>query len=103
MIRHLVFLRFPTDMPQASKDDLFTRLADLQGVIDGILDFGHRPNASPETAVRHGFGDMFWFDMTDEAARDAYLIHPEHQAVGRDLVAALRGGTDGIFVCDIEI
>ena len=35
--------------------------------------------------------------------RDAYLVDPVHQAIGGDIVAALDGGADGVFVCDIAL
>ena len=47
--------------------------------------------------------DMFWFDFRDVAVRDTYLADPTHQAIGARLVAALEGGADGVFVCDIEL
>ena len=103
MIRHFVFLRFPKDMPATQKQTLFGRLSALQTQLDGIVDFCHRPNISPETPVIHGFSDMFWVDFTDAAARDRYLSDPGHRAVGADLVASVTGGTDGIFVCDIKL
>ena len=42
-------------------------------------------------------------DFSDAAARDAYLIHPDHKAAGAKLVAALEGGRDGLMVFDIEV
>ncbi len=103
MIRHLVFLKFPETLPSVEKQALFQRLSDLRGHLNGISDFGHKPNISPEDAVTHGFTDMFWVDFTDASARDAYLHDPTHQAVGADLVANVIGKTDGIFVCDIDL
>ncbi len=35
--------------------------------------------------------------------RDAYLAHPDHGRAGARLVAALQGGTDGLFVLDFEM
>lgn len=103
MIRHLVFLKFPATRCEAEKQALFLRLSALREHLKGITGFGHRANISPETAVTHGFTDMFWVDFTDEAARDAYLDDPTHQAVGADLVASVTGGVNGIFVCDIAL
>ncbi len=61
-----------------------------------------RPNISPE-GLGQGFRDGFMMDFRDEAARDAYLIHPEHQAAGAKLVAALEGGIGGLIVFDIRV
>ena len=102
MIRHMVHLRFLNELTDVNKAALFEGLAALRGHLHGILDFQHRPNISPETPVVHGFTEMFWFDFADAASRDAYLVDPDHQAMGARLVAA-AGGPDGIMVCDIAL
>lgn len=103
MIRHLVHLRFREDVTADTRQALYERLAGLSGHIDGILDFQVRRNVSVETPLVRGFLDMFWFDFRDVAVRDIYLDDPVHQAIGGDIVAALEGGADGVFVCDIEM
>ncbi|WP_420857409.1 Dabb family protein [Marivivens marinus] len=103
MIRHLVHLRFRADVSQAEKQQLFDRLAGLADRIDGVLDFQHRANVSVETPLVRGFLDMFWFDFRDVSVRDAYLVDEVHQVIGADIVAALEGGAEGVFVCDVEI
>lgn len=103
MIRHLVHLRFRADVSQAEKQQLYDRLAAFSGRIDGVLDFQHRVNVSVETPLVRGFLDMFWFDFRDVSVRDAYLVDEVHQAIGADIVAALEGGAEGVFVCDVEI
>jgi hypothetical protein len=102
MIRHIVHLKFPPDFLTDTQDGLYAGLAALRGHLHGILDFQHRPNISPEAPVVHGFTDMFWFDFSDLASRDAYLADPDHQAMGARLVAAV-GGLDGVMVCDIAL
>ena len=103
MIRHLVHLRFQDAVAEATKLALYDRLAGLGSRIDGILDFQHRANVSVETALVRGFRDMFWFDLRDAAARDAYLADPVHLEIGGEIVARLDGGTEGVFVCDIDL
>jgi len=103
MIRHIVHLRFRSDVSEAVKQDLYARLAGLSGHIDGVLDFQSRANVSVETPLVRGFLDMFWLDFRDTDVRDVYLVDPEHQAIGGDIVAQLDGGADGVFVCDIEL
>src|SRR6056297_2382768 len=102
MIRHLVTLRFAATTPDAERQAIMDQLAALEPRIDGFLDFQVRRNISPETPVVRGFLDMFWIDFATEAARDAYLVHPEHKKAGARLVAALEGGVDGLFVYDFE-
>ena len=103
MIRHLVHLRFRSDVGRADKDALYAELAGLSGHIDGILDFQHRVNVSVETPLVRDFLDMFWFDFRDTAVRDTYLEDPMHQAIGGRIVEKLEGGAEGVFVCDIEV
>lgn len=99
MIRHFVHLR-PCD--GADLGPALQALAAFNGTMPGILAFETRDNVSPEIDVVRGFSQVFWFDFEDAAARDAYLVDPDHQAIGAQLVA-LCGGVNGIFVCDIEV
>ncbi len=103
MIRHLVFLRYRTEITEADKQALYDDLAGLSDRIEGIEDFQTRHNVSVEDPLVRGFRDMFWFDFRDTAVRDAYLVDEVHQAIGARIVAALDGGADGVFVCDIEL
>lgn len=103
MIRHHVFVRFPSDLDAAAVDAL---LAELHGVcepLDGVLDVRIGPNVSPEDPVVHGFRHGFVIDFATAADRDAYLVDEQHQAFGGRLVAAAEGGTDGILVFDLEV
>ena len=103
MIRHLVALRFRPDVDDAHKQRLYADLRALDQHIDGILDFQTRRNVSVETELVRGFQDLFWFDFRDEAARDAYLVHPAHQAVGAQIVEATQNGLEGVFVTDFKV
>ena len=103
MIRHIVALRFKMGTTAAVKEELYAALEDLGQYIDGILGFRSFQNVSIELPVVRGFSDLFWFDFRDIAVRDAYLIHPAHQAAGARLVAAMEGGVEGIFVFDVEV
>ena len=103
MIRHIVALKFPSEVTSVKKAELYRELAALSDHIDGILDFRTFANVSPEVPVVRGFHDAFWFDFRDAHVRDAYLEHPAHKAVGAKLVAAVQGGLEGIFVIDVEL
>ena len=102
MIRHIVALRFKSDTTAQTKASLYADLAALQAVIPGVLAFHAGPNVTVEPLSR-GFDDLFWFDVRDVAVRDAYLIHPAHQAIGARIVAATEGGTEGVFVFDVVV
>jgi hypothetical protein len=103
MIRHFVAVRFKDSVDQETRAAIFHELEALRTLISGVQGFHAGPNVSPETPVVHGFLDAFWFDFADEATRDAYLVHPAHQAVGAKLVANAEGGIDGILVVDLKV
>ena len=103
MIRHIVALRFRDGTPQATKDALYAALAGLDAHVEGILDFQSFTNVSVELPLVRGFNDLFWFDFRDLGVRDAYLVNPEHQAIGGRIVAELEGGADGVYVFDVAL
>lgn len=102
MIRHCVFVRFRAEVPETERNDIYADLAALKTVVDGFLAISYGANVSPE-GLHQGFRDGFTMDFVDEAARDAYLVHPAHQAAGARLVAALEGGRDGLIVFDLVV
>ncbi len=103
MIRHIVLLRFKQSVTAEAKAAHYAGLEALKGHIKGILGSHFGPNVSPEKPVIHGFADGFWFDFADEAARDAYLVDPAHQAAGAKLVADAEGGIEGLVVFDMKV
>ena len=103
MIRHIVALRFSSQVSETEKSDIYAALRNLCDQIDGVLDCRTFRNVSPEEPVVHGFLDAFWFDFRDAAARDAYLVHPAHQSVAMRIIAATEGGPEGVQVLDIEL
>lgn len=100
MISHCVFLRFKASVSEADKQALYQAIADLKLVVPGIVDVKAGPNVSPE-GLNGGFVDGFIVTFEDTKARDAYLNHPDHIAVGERLIAATDGGLSGILVFDL--
>lgn len=101
MLRHVVLLRFRPDIPREEIADMFAAVDALKPLVPGLLAFTGGRNVSPEGLARdytHGFT----VDFVDATARDAYLVHPAHQAAGARLVAAALGGVDGLIVLDFE-
>lgn len=101
-IRHCVFVRFSSDVPEAERSAIHADLEALRYVIEGMGKVQFGANVSPEPFAR-GFAHGFTIDFRDAAARDAYLVHEAHQRAGARLVAALEGGIEGLFVFDLQI
>jgi hypothetical protein len=102
MIRHCVFLHFRSDVSQAEKEGIWADLGALKALVSGFLALHVGANISPE-GLDKGFSEGFIIDFDGPAARDAYLVHPEHVKLGGRIVAALDGGVDGVLVYDIEV
>ena len=103
MIRHCVFIRFRDGVPTSDRQACYDDLAILCAKLPGALSFRSGVNVSPEVGMDKGFTEGFLIDFADAAARDAYLIHPEHQAIGGRIVSSAIGGPDGVFVFDLEV
>lgn len=103
MIRHIVLVRYRGHVPSHEREAIVAALAGLRDRVPGMLSIAGGSNVSVEPHVRHGFDDGFVIDFADEAARDAYLTDPEHQAIGARIVAATEGGAGGVVVFDIEL
>lgn len=102
MIRHIVLVRFRPEITAAEKSAIYGELESLRELVPGFLGMSYGPNVSLE-GLHQGFTEGFSMDFVDEAARDAYLVHPAHKAAGGRLVAALEGGRDGLVVFDIVV
>jgi Stress responsive A/B Barrel Domain len=102
MIRHIVLVNLRSDLSADEKGSLFAALAGLKVEIPGIVAFTAGANNSPE-ALNRGYSHGFTVDFVDAAARDAYLPHPDHVKVAKQLVAATQDGVEGILVLDFEI
>ncbi|PZM09136.1 Dabb family protein [Rhizobium tubonense] len=101
MIQHCVFMRLKAAITPVEKQSLFDGIVALKQVIPGILDVKHGPNVSPE-GLHGGFVDGFIVTFDTVEARDTYLIHPEHVAVGERIVSSSDGGLAGLLVFDLN-
>jgi hypothetical protein len=84
MIRHIVLLKFTEEATAERRDALCAAFAELPSQIAEIRSLEWGLNVSPE-ALDKGFRHCFMLTFDDEAARDAYLPHPVHQAFVREL------------------
>ena len=70
---------FKPGVTRAQIEDIVARFRKLQHEVPGIEHFEWGPDVSPE-GIAHGHSHAFVLTFASEAARDAYLPHPNHQA-----------------------
>ncbi|KTD61089.1 Dabb family protein [Legionella spiritensis] len=103
MLRHIVLMRFKSDISEQELNTAFEKLGDLRVPIPQILSFSYGPCASPEN-LHQGFLHGFTMDFTNEADRDLYLAHPQHRHVAEQFVIPLlENGSQSIIVFDYVI
>ena len=95
VLRHVVMFGWNSGTDQAHIDKVVKAFGALQGKISLIKDFEWGVNNSPEK-LNQGLTHCFFVTFHSEADRDAYLIHPDHQA----FVALLNPAPDKITVLD---
>ncbi|MFC7065654.1 Dabb family protein [Brucella rhizosphaerae] len=102
MIRHIVLIRFRSDIESSEIEAALDQVVALREKIEGIVAITVGGNVSPE-ALDKGFQHGFVVDFADKAARDAYLPHPDHVVVGTRLVELADNGIEGILVFDYSV
>ena len=102
MIRHIVLIRFRTDVTEAQIAAMFAELEEIRSKISGVLAITSGRSESPEK-IERGYMHGFVVDFDGWAALEAYQTHPDHKALGAKLVAHAQGGLDGILVFDLPV
>jgi Stress responsive A/B Barrel Domain len=77
-VKHIVLLKFKEGTVEEQITKFFEDVLDLSETVPGIDDYVSGTNCSLENrseGLTHGFIMTF----SDVAARDAYLVHPEHE------------------------
>jgi hypothetical protein len=77
IVRHILLGKFRPEMTAAQFDEIIRRFREMAEKIPGILSFEHGPNNSSEGRDL-GMTQVVIITFIDVAARDAYLVHPEH-------------------------
>src|SRR5262249_41242019 len=78
VLRHIVLYKFKDSVQPAHLREISAAFSALPKKIDGIVGFEHGTNVSPE-GKSDGLTYVFVVSFKDEAARDAYLVHPAHK------------------------
>lgn len=98
MIRHIVLIRFRTDLTEDRIAALLAPLAELSQRLGFIAHWGR--SESPE-GIERGYLHGFTADFPSWQALQSYQDDPGHKAFGAGLVAHAEGGIDGILVFDL--
>ncbi|PWK61700.1 Dabb family protein [Roseicyclus mahoneyensis] len=102
MLHHIVLMEPDSDAGLRRIEAAMPILVALCDALPGATGFTHGPNRDFERkSARYAYG--FSVIFSDRAAHLAYEAHPEHLRAGGMLVAACRGGHEGIFVADLEV
>lgn len=102
MIRHIVLIRFQSDVSEAAIAALWDDLMTIRDKVPGTLSITAGRSQSPER-IERGYMHGFVVDFADWDALAAYQTHPDHQRLGAALVDAAQGGLDGILVFDLPV
>ena len=95
MLRHVVLFAFAQTAGPAAVAEVCESFARLPQKIEFIRDFEWGTNVSPEQ-INYGYTHCFIVTFAGDADRDAYLVHPAHQA----FVAAANPLLAGALVVD---
>jgi len=95
---HIVLMKIRSDAPAARVADALAAIGRLKDQIDGVKDIHVGSDISVERLQNeHTHGAVVFF--ADERARERYLRHPAHLAVGAHLEPLVEKTT----VVDIQI
>ena len=97
-IRHVVHFKFKADADKALVAKVVTEFAALKGKISAVEALEYGTNVSPEKHDK-GFTHCWIATFKNAADRDAYLVHPDHQA----FVALLKPVLEDALVIDFVV
>jgi len=78
-LRHVVMFGFRQGTTAEETAEIVGRFVGLKDLVPGIEDLEWGTNNSPE-GLNQGLSHCFLLTFATEAARDAYLPHPDHAA-----------------------
>ena len=80
MIRHILLIQFKPDTKQQAIDAVQDAFLSIPAKIEGVEAVEWGENNSPENKHRD-FTHCVLMTFLDEASRDRYLPHPDHEAL----------------------
>ncbi len=102
MIRHIVLTKFKANTEEDKISEIYAGLSALTKQISGARNFTGGRSNSPEQ-IERGYMHAFVIDFDSWADLKTYAEHPEHRALGSQIVENAAGGIDGVLVLDLDI
>jgi hypothetical protein len=103
MIYHIVLMCFKDSVSEDSVRVIMEEIRNLQTKISQIASFSDGFNCSTENLAK-GFTHAFTIQFKSIADRDAYLVHPEHVVVAKQIIEPnLKNGLESVLVFDYEV
>jgi hypothetical protein len=97
-VKHIALIKFKEGTSTQQIDQLFDALLELTENVEGVEDYVSGTNNSPE-ALNKGLTHGFVMSFHDAASRDAYLTHPDHEAVKSKFLPIV----EDIIIFDFEV
>jgi hypothetical protein len=97
-VKHVVLLKLKEGTTEEQITKFFDDVLELSETVPGIDDYVSGTNSSSE-GLSQGMSHAFIMTFSDSAARDAYVVHPEHErfkATGMTIV-------ENLLVFDFEV
>ena len=90
MIRHIVLYKFKQDTLKSEITAIFTKLAKLKDLIEGVNDF-HWGAYSGSSDKNRGYNYAITVDIVDASVFIEYSPHPLHVEVRKEMAPLLEG------------
>jgi len=97
VIRHILLIKFNPSANASKIEELKTLFESMPQKVDGVTSVEWGINDSPEN-MNQGYTHSVLMNFADEAARQHYLPHPEHEALKAVFIPLL----DDIVVFDYQ-
>ena len=94
---HVVLVKWRDDVSASSREEIAREARAMADAIPGITALEEGPSVSPE-GIEQGFEWGLVVTFESPEARDGYLPHPVHRAVGD----RIGGGAEKIVVFDVS-
>lgn len=97
-VKHIVLIKFKEGTTEEQINKFFDDLLDVSETVPGIDDYVSGANISPEgrsMGLTHGIIMTF----ANAAARDAYIVHPEHERFKTTALTMV----DSVVIVDFEV